>query len=464
MRPRTIPFLLLMATILVASATFFVMEAAADPDQPGVSDEFCLDCHGDPTTTMTLENGDTISLYVDEDVYYNSVHGTGGYACVQCHTDIREYPHPPFSAYDPRDLSLELYDACFRCHSGQYERALDSVHARALENGIKEAAICTDCHGAHDTVRLTDPQTDELLEAARIAIPETCAQCHNAIYEKYRESVHGSALSDENNPDVPTCIDCHGVHDIDDPTTAQFRLLSPSICSDCHTDEELMAKYGLSTQVLNTYVSDFHGTTVTIFQKVTPDSETNKAVCYDCHGVHDIRRVDDPEKGLQVRENLLARCQVCHPDATLEFSDSWLSHYIPSPENNALVYYVNLFYKFLIPGVLGGMAILVVLDASWQVRRRLSDRPPAGGDEQTQTKDSRAEHDRASKSGGEPTSLQKKDEDAARDGAAPSSDELEFNESPAPPVMRDPADDTQDPDLSNESVEEQPEDDANDDE
>lgn len=381
MRARNIPLLLISAIIVLASGAIFVLDAAADPDEPGVSNKFCLDCHSDPATIMTLENGDTVSLYLDPEVYNQSVHGTEGYACVQCHTTIREYPHPEFAAYDPRDLSLELYDACFRCHSGQYERALDSVHQRALENGVREAAICTDCHGAHDTRRLNDPQSNLLLPEARLHIPGTCAQCHNAIYEKYRESVHGSALTEENNPDVPTCIDCHGVHNIDDPTTAQFRLLSPTICADCHTNEALMDKYGLSTEVLNTYVSDFHGTTVTIFQKVTPDAATNKAVCYDCHGVHDIRRVDDPEKGLQVRENLLARCQVCHPDATTEFSDSWLSHYIPSPERNPLVYYVNLFYKFFIPGVLGGMAVLVLLDASWQIRRRTGKSAQAGVDE-----------------------------------------------------------------------------------
>ena len=381
MRVRNIYPLLLGSLILFASAVVFVMDATADPDEPGVSNDYCLDCHADPNTTMVLEDGETISLYVDPQVYNDSVHGTVGYACVQCHTTIREFPHPEFTAYDRRDLTLELYDACFRCHSGQYERAVDSVHQRALENGVREAAICTDCHGAHNTKRLNDPNTGELFQAARVAIPETCAQCHNAIYEKYRESVHGSALTEENNPDVPTCIDCHGVHDIEDPTTAQFRLLSPSICADCHTDEALMDEYGLSTQVLNTYVSDFHGTTVTIFQKVTPDAATNKAVCYDCHGVHDIRRVDDPEKGLQVRENLLARCQVCHPDATIEFSDSWLSHYIPSPENNPLVYYVNLFYKFFIPGVLGGMAVLVLLDASWQVRRRIGEPAPPRKDD-----------------------------------------------------------------------------------
>lgn len=381
MRIRNVTLLFIGALLFASGAAMSVVAATADDGDVGVSNDYCLGCHADPATTMTLENGASISLYIDPDVFEQSVHGAGGYACVQCHTEIRDYPHAPFSAYDARDLSLDLYDACFRCHSGQYERALDSVHADALENGTREAAICTDCHGAHDTPRLTDPFTDELLDSARVNVPVTCSQCHNAIYQKYRESVHGSSLTEDDNQDVPTCIDCHGVHDIGDPTTARFRLRSPTICSNCHTDETLMSKYGLSTQVLNTYVSDFHGTTVTIFQKVTPDSATNKAVCYDCHGIHDIRRVDDPEKGLQVRENLLARCQVCHPDATSEFSTSWLSHYIPSPEKNSLVYYVNLFYKILIPGVLGGMAVLVLLDASWQVRRRLSNSSLASPEE-----------------------------------------------------------------------------------
>ncbi len=53
-----------------------------------------------------------------------------------------------------------------------------------------------------------------------------------------------------------------------------------------------MDKYGISTQVLNTYVADFHGTTVTLFEKQSPDAQTNKPVCYDCHGVHDIAATD----------------------------------------------------------------------------------------------------------------------------------------------------------------------------
>jgi hypothetical protein len=82
----------------------------------------------------------------------------------------------------------------------------------------------------------------------------------------------------------------------------------------------------------------------------------------DCHGIHNISRPDDPQKGLQVKENLLKTCQKCHPDATTNFPDAWLSHYVPSPEKNPLVYYVNLFYRIFIPTVIGGMVIFVAGD------------------------------------------------------------------------------------------------------
>jgi predicted CXXCH cytochrome family protein len=210
--------------------------------------------------------------------------------------------------------------------------------------------------------RLKDPETRELLPEARLWIPETCGRCHNEIYQKYRESVHGSAVLGEGNPDAPTCTDCHGSHQIEDPTTAEFRLNSPEICAGCHTDPKIMNKYGISTDVLDTYVADFHGTSLVLFEPKTPDAQFNKPVCYDCHGVHDIVRADDPNKGLHVRENLLARCQECHPDATTSFPGAWLSHYIPSREKYPLIYYVNLFYKIMIPMVLGGMGILVAMD------------------------------------------------------------------------------------------------------
>jgi len=123
-----------------------------------------------------------------------------------------------------------------------------------------------------------------------------------------------------------------------------------------------MDKYGLSTAVYDTYVADFHGTTVTLFAKESPDAASNKAVCYDCHGVHDIASMQDPQRSLEVKANILSACQRCHPDATENFPDSWLSHYIPTPERTPLVYYVNLFYKIFIPVVIVPMTIFVLTD------------------------------------------------------------------------------------------------------
>ena len=125
-----------------------------------------------------------------------------------------------------------------------------------------------------------------------------------ASHAKYRDSVHGQALT-SGNPDVPTCITCHPAHTAEDPRTIDFRIKSPELCASCHADKELMAKYGISTEVFETYVADFHGKTVMLFEQTAPGQTTNKAVCIDCHGVHDIASARDENSAMQT--NLVRR-------------------------------------------------------------------------------------------------------------------------------------------------------------
>jgi predicted CXXCH cytochrome family protein len=347
-----------------AAGTLGFPPSAPQPAPPasasaqGISNATCLACHSTPGLTMTLPSGEQLYLTVDANTYNNSVHGKLGYACVQCHTDITGYPHPKVAAQTIREFTLEKYTACATCHQDKYQETLDSVHQKALAAGNINAAVCTDCHGAHDVQPPGQPRT---------RIPQTCEKCHSQIYDLYKESVHGAALIGEGNPDVPTCVDCHGVHSIQGPLNSPFRLYSPQICARCHADKQMMAKYGISTDVFNTYVSDFHGTTVEIFEKIAPDQQTNKPVCIDCHGVHDILPPSDPNSTV-MKANLITTCRKCHPDATANFPTAWLSHYEPSPQHYALVYYVQLFYRILIPMVIGGMVVFVVADV---VRRRL---------------------------------------------------------------------------------------------
>ena len=341
-------------------------------DQQAADNSACLACHDQPGMTRTLPNGEILSLTIDQTHFSASAHQ--GLNCTDCHKNISDFPHPELKAQSLRDFSLQMYTTCEQCHATQYNQTLDSVHQKALAGGNTNAAICTDCHNPHSQTQITDKASGKILPEARVLIPQVCARCHSAIYDQYKSSVHGAALIGNGNTDVPTCIDCHGVHSIEDPTTAAFRLNSPQLCAKCHTDASIMSKYGISTQVLNTYVADFHGTTVTLFEKLSPDQVTNKPVCFDCHGVHNIQKVDDPVYGLAMKQNLLTACQRCHPNASSNFPDAWMSHYIPSPTHDALVYYVNLFYKIFIPSVIGGMAIFVISDI---VRRLLERRKGA---------------------------------------------------------------------------------------
>jgi predicted CXXCH cytochrome family protein len=330
------------------------------------SDEECLACHSQPDQIKTFPNGDQLYLTIDGVAYSHGLHSQEAQiSCTSCHTDISGYPHPALTATNQRELAAQYSEACQQCHAEQAQKNMDSVHARARADGNENAAVCSDCHNPHYTEKPNQPRTN---------IPNTCTKCHSQIAKEYHDTVHGQALFNENNPDVPTCTDCHGVHNIADPTQAQFLLNSPQLCAKCHTDEKMMAKYGLNTNVLNSYISDFHGTTVELFQRRSPDQLPNKPLCIDCHGVHSILSTKDAQSSV-FKQNLLTTCQKCHPSATANFSDAWLSHYTPTADKYPLVFFVNLFYLILLPVVLIGMAIFVLSD----IGRRIVNRRKQGG-------------------------------------------------------------------------------------
>src|SRR4030042_5638246 len=190
------------------------------------------------------------------------------------------------------------------------------------------------------------------IRESRTQIAVACSKCHRGIYEEYASSIHGSALLEE-NPDVPVCITCHGVHNIPSATTASFRLGSLDLCAGCHANKELMDKYGISSNVLKTYLDDFHGKTAGFYQKEPSEVWPETPVCADCPGRHDIKAVQEPESQV-IKENLLATCRKCHPDARANFPSAWLSHYEPSLDKAPLVYLVNMYYRVLIPLMVAG--------------------------------------------------------------------------------------------------------------
>lgn len=357
--------LVLAGLVLLAGRQALAQDEGDDDRNP--IDERCLGCHGDSEATLTFENGEVRSVDVDAEAFDASMHGVsnpgGDLSCYDCHGNYT-YPHQGGPWETPRDFRLDMNAVCEDCHAYQADLQQDSTHALAMAAGNRNAAVCVDCHGYHAT---SDP------EVPRADISRTCGTCHTEVFDTYAHSVHGAALLDDSNPDVPTCVNCHGVHNIQDPTTNLFRLRSPELCAQCHADEELMDKYGISTHVFETYVADFHGTTVTLFAHETPDAEVNTAVCYDCHGVHNILGPEDPQSTV-AKQNLVQTCRRCHPDATANFPDAWTKHYFPSREKYPIVFFVDQFYKVFIPGILGFFAIVMIPDA---IRRIIDGRQHA---------------------------------------------------------------------------------------
>jgi predicted CXXCH cytochrome family protein len=303
---------------------------------------------------MTLPSGETLGVYVDQAVFAKSVHGEN-LRCTDCHSDKKDYPHEAKPYQTRRDVTVAAYEQCKSCHFANYTKTLDGVHYAVMAKGNQKAALCVDCHGSHDIARPTEPRTK---------ISKTCASCHADANETFMTSVHGKAL-EMGSEDVPVCTDCHRAHDIADPRGGALSLRTPEICGRCHTNAAMMDQYGLSTKVVDTYLADFHGMSATMQRRKSAEGARLAAVCTDCHGVHDILSAKDP-KSTTMQANLVKTCQQCHPDATEQFPKSWLSHYEPSWQKASLVYGVQLFYKVLIPFMIGGLVLQIALHI-WRV-------------------------------------------------------------------------------------------------
>ncbi len=349
---------------LVLPILFYVTADAEKYNQE--TEKYCLSCHSDVDLSTKLPSGETLSLFLDQQKLEHSVHSQAGIECEACHTEIKTYPHPEQEYNSKRELSRTYYQACWKCHSTNYEKTLDSMHAQVAEEGNLDAPVCTDCHGAHFVRPPDEPRT---------LISKTCGRCHTKIFDEYQESIHGGSLFQEDNPDVPVCTDCHGVHNIHDPRTAQFRTESPDLCASCHADKQLMDRYGLSAEVYDLYELSWHGVAVTVYKAMWPTIWHESAVCTDCHGVHNIRTSDDP-KSLVNPDNLLKTCQECHPGAGPNWTNAWTGHHKISLERTPFLFYVDAFYisftRFILWLSIGYVALQAFRSIVDRLRRSLS--------------------------------------------------------------------------------------------
>lgn len=210
----------------------------------------CKSCHGD---THTLLNSRDPASPVN--------HANIPATCAKCHGNSAE---------------MEKYNLRQRAVTVTYEH---SVHGAAHTNGIATAAVCTDCHGSHDLHRATNPQSKLYWQT----LPATCGKCHDNVRQTYARSIHGQAVA-AGIRDAPVCTDCHGEHTIQAVKLATSKVGPshiPETCGSCHGAERIAGRYQLSTQVVETYMQSFHG----LAQQFGGATVANCASCHGFHDV-----------------------------------------------------------------------------------------------------------------------------------------------------------------------------------
>ncbi len=368
-------------------------------------DAECFLCHADPSQVKTLEDGRVVSLYVDEELYALSTHATNG--CVSCHVDITELPHPEDLApvdcgtchveseeylnslhglahsqgdndaaicadchgkHDirpPTDLlaltnKRNQPETCGKCHSDPTlthdhfiamvkptDRYLKSTHHQAIMAGNDKAAACSDCHGTHDLLPAHDPKSPVF----HLNIPDTCGKCHPEALADFKASIHGQAFY-AGVQDAPSCVGCHGEHDIEGPgvdgSAVSVQQISRETCSRCHDDEKIMTKLGIETMRQASYMDSYHGMASAAGSEVV-------ANCSSCHGAHKILPASDPASTIHP-DNLPATCATCHEGAGENFAIGAV-HIMPTNPGQKALGIVRLLYLWAIALLLGGMIL-----------------------------------------------------------------------------------------------------------
>jgi formate dehydrogenase gamma subunit len=352
---RRVSFLTLIAVLFGASISLVILNSASaqgnqnqnqnssppvkpnagsviggpNANQPGQPPNLqCQGCHG-PGKQLPYMAG---SLFhnAPHTEYERGFHaralqaGTKAASCLDCHTRNRDIT-TMLPASDPKATinRANIAETCGRCHgdknvmqgSGISDRPLlayrESVHAKAIARGNLSAAVCTDCHNAHDI----EPAANDQSTIARVNIPKTCGKCHSTESNEFMQSIHGQAIV-RGVSRSPVCTDCHGIHNInmafDKATATASTAVATDSCAKCHEGVTLTQEFGVAGGRVSSYKDSYHGLASQLGSKVV-------ANCASCHGVHNILPSSDSRSMISAN-NLQQTCGQCHVGASANFT------------------------------------------------------------------------------------------------------------------------------------------------
>ncbi|NOY57597.1 MAG: hypothetical protein GXO75_01510 [Calditrichaeota bacterium] len=308
--------------------------------------------------------------------YSMSIHGKGLFerglivtaVCTSCHTSHNILPpQDPKSSINRNNIAA----TCMKCHA-----QIEQVHLKVIRGELWEKKphlipACVDCHSPHKIRRVFyyDTMNDEFcmschnnrklirrrgdhidslfvdikhfrnsvhgdkvqcikchvnvshqkLPVCKDSGPVDCSICHADQVSQFQQSIHGQLLA-KNNPNAPTCGDCHGTHfvqskkDLSSPT---FPRNIPQLCGKCHRQGEKAAvRYkGKEQKIIKNYSMSIHG------KGLVESGLLVSAECTNCHTAHLILPASNPKSSVNPH-NISQTCSQCHFGVYEQFKNS----------------------------------------------------------------------------------------------------------------------------------------------
>ncbi|MFZ0687809.1 MAG: cytochrome b/b6 domain-containing protein [Terriglobales bacterium] len=274
---RTTRIVLTYLALLLAAT---MASAAAAPG----GDQDCLACHGQ----AGMKSGAGKSISIDPGKHAASAHGV--LSCKDCHTDIKEFPHP----------TKVVKVQCATCHADEAKAFPGSAHAALGESG------CASCHG----------NVHEVTTAEKL-MPGKCVECHEDEAKTLESSIHGQAAK-KGDPDAPKCVSCHGpihaVKSASEPDSTVARKNMADTCAKCHSDAGFLSRHKIPVaHPADSYKLSVHGRAVAMGK--------DAATCSSCHGTHDIFPATD-ERSKVNHWKVPGTCGQCHKEIARQFNES----------------------------------------------------------------------------------------------------------------------------------------------
>jgi predicted CXXCH cytochrome family protein len=296
--------------MLVAAWSLALGSAQAQTDGASKTDGFnsCIECH----QTVDVDFGYLVKAFL------GSVHREMDFDCTDCHggdssTMLVQDAMSADAGFIGKPNRLQIIEVCDRCHgdqqfmkrygnlrTDQLDLYKTSVHGQALfDLGDTNVAVCTDCHTAHNILRVNNPEAS----VYKKNLPATCARCHSdqglmgpygidaAIPQNYINGEHGKRVLEENDLGAPVCNDCHGNHGAVPPGIGHIE----DVCGSCHLKTE---KY---------YNNSAHA----------PAFESlGLGKCLVCHNQHALQKPTDNYLDADADAN----CVVCHTEDSEQYA------------------------------------------------------------------------------------------------------------------------------------------------